>query len=73
MLKHSDLEDEASPERRMRSGAQTVEKEVDRLKEGEQYLTVAGPVGAVHELNQLCFTLPNRPGNVCDGAKSTCV
>lgn len=51
MLKHSNLEDEASPERRMRAGAQTVEKEVDRLKEGEQYPTVTGPVGAVHELN----------------------
>ena len=52
MLKHSNLEDEASTESRMRSGVQTVEKEVDRLEgEGGQHPTVAGPVDAVHKLN----------------------
>lgn len=51
VLNHSKLEDEASTESRMRSGVQTMEKEVDILKgEGGQHPTAAWLVDAVHEL-----------------------
>lgn len=52
VLNHANLEDEASAESRMRSGVQTMEKEVDGLKgEGGQHPTVVWPVDAVHDVN----------------------